>query len=114
MRTANSDGTFGRFVRLTLSRKVVLVGVVVILVLIVLAIFAPLIAPHDPYKQDLSLSLHPPSWEYPFGTDKFGRDALSRLIYGTRIALMVGIVAVSISATIGILLAIAVDQMQRP
>ena len=104
MRIATSDSTFARFIRLSMSRKVVLLGIAIILVMIVLAIFAPLIAPHDPYKQDLSLSLHPPSWTYLLGTDKFGRDALSRLIYGTRIALMAGIVAVGIAAAIGILL----------
>ena len=99
-----SDTTLSRFISLSMGRKIVFVGMMIILVMIVLTIFAPWIAPHDPYKQDLSLSLRPPSSEYLLGTDKFGRDSLSRLIFGTRIAMFVGIVAVSIAASIGILL----------
>jgi peptide/nickel transport system permease protein len=72
-----------------------------------IAIFADLIAPHDPYAQHLILRLKPPIWAgngsptYPLGTDAFGRDYLSRLIYGTRISLIVGAVAASLAGLAG-------------
>jgi len=80
---------------------VVVFGTIVILVLIITAIFAPLIAPYDPYKMDLSKTLLQPCREHLLGTDAIGRDMLSRLIFGTRIALMVGVVAVGAAAVSG-------------
>lgn len=83
-------------------------GIVVFIGLV--ALFAPLLAPHDPYQQDLLRRLRPPVWEdrgswaYPFGTDNYGRDLLSRLIYGSRVSMMVGLTAMLISAVIGSLL----------
>ena len=86
------------------------VAAAVILLLIVLsAIFAPLIAPHDPLVVDIRHRLGPPAWmaggtpEHLLGTDQIGRDLLSRVIYGGRISLIVGVSAVLLSATIGIL-----------
>jgi ABC-type dipeptide/oligopeptide/nickel transport system permease subunit len=76
----------------------------VILVLIIVAVAAPVIAPHDPADQNLSLRLRPPSLEYPIGTDQYGRDLLSRLIYGTTISLSVAVVAVTILIGVGTLL----------
>lgn len=70
--------------------KLAMVGLVMILILFFVAIFAPLLAPYDPIKQDLRKSHLPPSQEHPLGTDLHGRDLLSRLIYGTRISLLVG------------------------
>ena len=73
----------------------------------VLAIFAPLLAPHDPYAQNLMLRLKPPvwddrgSWTYPLGTDNFGRDLLSRLIYGSRLSIVVGLMAMLVALTFG-------------
>jgi len=92
---------FRRIRRVLLSRGVVVFGIIVILALITTAILAPLIAPHDPYKQNLSQTLLQPCKEHPLGTDTLGRDMLSRLIFGTRITLMVGVVAVSVAAAIG-------------
>lgn len=89
------------------SDRVGLFGVGVVLVLLVLAIFAPWVAPHDPKAQDLSLSLRPPFWyadgnlTYALGTDSLGRDVLSRLIYGTRITLLVGVSVVVFSGAVG-------------
>ena len=79
-------------------------GMVVILLFIITAIFAPLLAPHDPYQQDLSKSLQQPSKEYLLGTDQVGRDLLSRLIYGSRSALMIGLISICIAAFIGMTL----------
>lgn len=82
-------------------------GVVLLVAFIVLAIFAPQFAPFDPYKQSLLARLKPPfwaggTWTYPFGTDAYGRDYLSRLIYGTRISLIVGLGAAAIAMLIGV------------
>jgi peptide/nickel transport system permease protein len=68
------------------------------------ALLAPLIAPHDPLSQDLSQRVKSPSWSHLLGTDQVGRDILSRIIYGGRISLMVGFVSVTVSGCVGVLL----------
>lgn len=95
---------FRRFLRVFLSRRIVAFGLFVILVFLITAAFAPQIAPYDPYKPDLRNFLAQPSAEHWLGTDNFGRDTLSRLVYGTRISLMVGLIAVGIAATAGMTL----------
>jgi ABC-type dipeptide/oligopeptide/nickel transport system permease subunit len=92
---------FGRFRRVFLGRGIVIFGTVVILLFILTAIFAPFLAPYDAYDQDLSQSLLQPGRGHLLGTDALGRDTLSRLIYGSRNSLMVGVVALGIAATIG-------------
>jgi peptide/nickel transport system permease protein len=70
-------------------------GLAVIAILIISAAFAPLIATHNPYAQDLTATLQAPSWAHYFGTDELGRDVFSRLVYGSRISLtIIGLVAV--------------------
>jgi peptide/nickel transport system permease protein len=93
-----------RFRRVLLNRKIVVFGLAVIILLILAAILAPLLAPYDPYKQNLSESLQQPSSKHLLGTDILGRDTLSRVIYGTRTSLLVGVVVVGIAATIGMTL----------
>lgn len=93
---------FRRVIRVMSRRPVVIGGVVIILMLFITAVFAPIIAPYDPYDQDLEARLSHPSKSHPAGTDELGRDLLSRIIYGARISLMVGIVAVTIAGVIGI------------
>jgi peptide/nickel transport system permease protein len=93
-----------RFYRVFFSRKLVMFGLVVILGLIIMAIFAPLLAPYNPYKQNLNQTLLPPNREHLLGTDDLGRDTLSRTIYGSRTSLMVGIIAVGIAASVGMTL----------
>ena len=91
-----------------LKNKAALVGVIALFIVVVCAIAAPWIAPHDPTSQDLSLRLHPPawqdggSWSYPLGNDALGRDVLSRIIYGARVSLLVGFGAVVVQGVIGI------------
>lgn len=85
-------------------------GVIVGGVLLV-AIFAPLLAPHDPYAQDLMRRMQPPEWMggtplNPLGTDQLGRDYLSRLLYGARISMLIGTLAVVTSGAIGITLGV--------
>lgn len=92
---------FRRIVKVLFSRGLVVFGMIVILVLVVTAIFAPWIAPYDPYKPDLNQTLVQPCKEHLLGTDALGRDTLSRIIFGTRTSLMVGVVAVLIAASVG-------------
>jgi peptide/nickel transport system permease protein len=79
-----------------------LVGLGVICILVIFAVFAPLIAPHPPDEIDTALRGAGPSAEYPLGNDDVGRDILSRIIYGSRIALIVGLGATAIAVTIGV------------
>lgn len=95
---------FRRFSRVFFSRKVVLFGLIIILALVITAIFASWLAPNEPNKVDLNQGLLNPSTAHLLGTDNFGRDTLSRLIYGSRIAIMVGAIAVGLAATVGMLL----------
>lgn len=87
------------------KNKLAMVGMVIVIINLTLAIFAPWIAPHDPNEMHLELSLLSPGSEgYLLGTDDFGRDLLSRLLYGARVSLIVGIVSIGIGGTIGTLL----------
>jgi len=79
-----------------------MIGMGIMVLIALIAIFAPLIAPHPFAEQDLDRMFEKPSWEYPFGTDAIGRCVFSRVIYGSRIAFLIGFVVVSIEAVIGI------------
>ena len=92
---------FGVSAGFSLARKLAIIGLVIIVLLIIVALFAPLVAPYDPYKMDLSQKLQYPSSQHLLGTDTVGRDTLSRIIYGSRTSLMVGLFAISIAAIIG-------------
>ena len=95
---------FRRVWHVFITRKIVVFGLIIVLALIITALFAPFIAPEDPYKVNSQQSLLQPTREHILGTDILGRDTLSRIIYGSRISLMVGIFAVGIGAFIGITL----------
>lgn len=89
------------------ANKGAMVGLVIILLLIVCAIFADLIAPHSPIEQFREHFRQPPvwsggTWEFPFGTDDVGRCLLSRIIYGTRISLFIGLIVVTVSLFFGL------------
>ena len=89
-----------------------IIGSVIVVSVLLIALLAPLLAPHDPYQQDLLKRLLPPvwdsrgSWEHVLGTDHLGRDYLSRLIYGARISLLIGIGAALISGIIGTIMGV--------
>jgi peptide/nickel transport system permease protein len=93
-----------RFQRTFFSRWIVIVGLVILLLTVFAAIFAPWLAPYDPYQQDLGNVLLQPCKEHLLGTDSLGRDTLSRLIYGSRTALIIGFVTTGVAAAIGITL----------
>ncbi len=95
------------------GHKGLMIGVTLLAIALLLALAAPLLAPHDPYAQDLTRRLIPPiwhakgNWVHPFGTDNLGRDYLSRVIYGARISLLIGIAVMLISGLIGTTLGLA-------
>ena len=95
---------FRRFMRVFLGRKVVIFGLIIILATIITAIFAPFIAPYEPNTPDLDNTLLGPNREHLLGTDSLGRDTLSRIIFGARISLLVGITAVGFAALSGMTL----------
>jgi peptide/nickel transport system permease protein len=77
------------------------VGIGLLLAIALVAVLAPWIAPHDPLQQNIAYRLDPPSAQFWLGTDSYGRDVLSRLIYGARVSLLVGFVAIVIAMCIG-------------
>jgi len=85
-----------------------LIGLLIVLLNIVVAILAPVLGPHDPLDQDITRRLQPPAWlpggsvEYLLGTDQLGRDVLTRIIYGSRISLLIGLLSVAVSLPIGV------------
>ncbi len=85
-----------------------MIGLGLFLLIVLTAIFAPQIAPHDPLEQNLRVAKTPPawtaegSWEYPLGTDNLGRDLFSRIVYGSRVSMLVGFFGVLIAAGIGL------------
>src|SRR5262249_60131434 len=81
-------------------------GAAIILAMIAVAVFAEALAPYDPYRGDYALQFARPSAEHWFGTDEFGRDILSRVMYGARIALFVGFTASFVGCSVGALLGV--------
>jgi ABC-type dipeptide/oligopeptide/nickel transport system permease subunit len=82
--------------------RLALPGLLIVLVFVACGVFAPLIAPYDPYKNDLMNVLLPPSAEHWFGTDELGRDLFSRVVYGARISLMEGVFSVGLAMAVGV------------
>ncbi|KRC70947.1 ABC transporter permease [Achromobacter sp. Root83] len=77
------------------------IGIGLLMLIVLAAVLAPWLAPHDPLQQNIAYRLEPPSAEFWLGTDSYGRDVLSRLIYGARVSLLVGFVAILIAMCIG-------------
>ncbi len=85
------------------KNSLAVMGAAVVLALVLAAVLAPLISPYTPTQIDIDHVIAPPSWHHPFGTDELGRDVLSRMIWGSRISLSVGFIAMGIAVLIGIL-----------
>ncbi len=83
-----------------------IIGTVIIVLFLLIAALAPLLAPYSPSAQNLPNKLQAPSWEHPFGTDEFGRDILSRVLYGSRIALQIVFIVTLISGILGVIIGI--------
>ncbi|TYB88851.1 MAG: ABC transporter permease [Kosmotoga sp.] len=88
------------------KNKLALVGFIIVSIVIFIAIFAPVLTPYDPFVTDPFNRLKPPSWEHWIGTDAMGRDVLTRLFYGARIALIIGVLIILFEGVIGIALGI--------
>ena len=95
-----------RKLKLILKKPLFLIGFLMMAVVILAAIFAPQIAPHGYAEQNLAMKFQAPCAEFPLGTDRYGRCIFSRILYGSRIALKVGLVAVVIESVIGVTLGI--------
>jgi ABC-type dipeptide/oligopeptide/nickel transport system permease subunit len=112
--TASASSFWGEQVR-AFSRSLVrdtagLIGLLLFLLVVLAALFAPWLAPHDPLEQDLKSSKLPPAWmakgdwSHPLGTDPLGRDLFSRILYGSRVSLQVGFFGVIIAAGLGLVI----------
>jgi ABC-type dipeptide/oligopeptide/nickel transport system permease subunit len=96
-----------------LTHRLALAGLGVITAFVALALLAPWIAPNDPIRQSLPDTLQGPSARFPLGTDEFGRCVLSRMLFGARLSLLVGVLATAIGATLGISLGLLAGYHQR-
>ncbi len=86
------------------KQRLAMIGGGILFLLLFVALCAPVLAPHDPMEQNLYARLQPPSLEHPLGTDDFGRDILSRMIYGSRISLRIGGASITAALLVGTLL----------
>ncbi len=101
------------FRRVFFSNRLAMFGTVLMAIFILIAIFAPLIAPYDPFQQDLADKFASPSRAHPMGQDELGRDILSRVIYGARISLTAGLAAVAIATGVGTLIGVVAGYFGR-
>jgi len=104
---------FRRFSRVFFGRGLVTFGLVVVVLFLLTAAFAPWIAPYDPYEQNFDKLLEGPSWKHWLGTDTLGRDTLSRVIVASRTTLMVGVIALGIAAVVGMILGLVAGYFGR-
>jgi peptide/nickel transport system permease protein len=105
--TSKGQAFAGRAWRMWLSllgNPLAITGLIIVVVLVLMAAFAPLIAPYSPIGQDLENRLLPPSWAHWMGTDELGRDIFSRVVYGSRLTLMIVLLVAAISAPIGLVI----------
>jgi peptide/nickel transport system permease protein len=95
-----------------------MVGAVIMVFVLLIALLAPLLSPHDPQKQNITQRLRPPFWseggslEHPLGTDSVGRDLLSRVIHGSRVSMLVGVAATALSALLGVALGLTAGYLR--
>src|SRR5215211_6228028 len=94
------------FTKAFFSNRLAVLGTVIMILFVLMAVFAPLIAPYDPLDLNLPEKFDGPSLAHPFGQDELGRDILSRVIYGARISLTAGLAAVVLATTVGTLIGV--------
>lgn len=111
--TPATDSLFRRNLRMFGRNRLAMASVLVVLIFVIMAVAAPLIAPQDPNATDLFRRLQPPAWieggdwAYPLGCDALGRDILSRIIYGARISIFIGLAVILLATGVGILAGLA-------
>lgn len=122
MATARTDHTeteprrrsaTGQTLRWIGAHRSIALGGALISVIVLAALFAPLVAPADPYAQDLIATMEPPSWAHPFGTDDNGRDIFARVVYGARISLLEVLLSVGLAMVVGVPLGILAGMSGR-
>ena len=113
MTRAPSRSPSAIIVRKLFRRKLVLVGAAILVVLTLLALFAPWVTPYDPMAMKISDRIQSPRLAHWFGTDELGRDVFSRVVFGARYSLMIGALVVLISVTGGVLLGLAAGFFRR-
>ena len=107
------DSPLRRNLRSFAANRLAMASAVVVALCVLMAVFAPLVAPHDPAETDLFRRLQPPGWmpggdwAYPLGCDQLGRDILSRIIYGARISIFIGAAVIFVATAIGIMAGLA-------
>jgi peptide/nickel transport system permease protein len=101
------------FLRAFFSNRLAIFGTAVMAVFVLMAVFAPLVAPYDPLDQDIPQKFAGPSLAHPFGQDELGRDILSRVIYGARISLTAGLAAVALATVVGTIVGLAAGYLGR-
>jgi ABC-type dipeptide/oligopeptide/nickel transport system permease subunit len=117
-RTATSPAGLGW--RTFLSDRFSVIAALIAIGFVLMAIFAPFVAPHDPYDSDLLRRLQPPAWlesgemSYLLGCDALGRDILSRIIYGARVSIFVGVVVTGLAAALGTILGLVAGYLRGP
>lgn len=99
-------GGFNQVLRFSQKYPLGALGALVLILLVIVAVFAPWVATHDPLDMDIPNRLHAPGLEFWLGTDTFGRDSYSRIIFGARVSLYVGLLAVTLGTTVGTVLGI--------
>lgn len=102
--TDKRESRASEFLRKALRHRLLMLGVIIIVVLAIVALFGRQLAPFDPNGMDFAARFAPPSLTHPFGTDEFGRDVFSRVLYGAAVSFQVAFIAVFISGTVGVLL----------
>jgi peptide/nickel transport system permease protein len=113
--TAEAEPKLPRWLTLRrlLRHRLFVTGLVLFTIVLAVAIFAPLIAPSDPNKLAMRNKFLPPSWAYPFGTDNLGRNQLSRVVFGARLSMIIGLSVVVLNGIFGTLIGAAAGYFQR-
>ena len=108
-----SESFWQATLRRLLRHPVGRIGLIIVAILVVMALLGPLLSPYDPNAIDFETRFSPPTWSHPFGTDDFGRDTFSRVLYGARISLLVGVIAVGIAGILGTFLGLVAGYTTR-
>jgi peptide/nickel transport system permease protein len=111
--TVRPRGLWGDVWRRLVRHRLGMFGAVILLITVVLAVFGPLLATYKPDTMDFNARFAPPSLVHLFGTDDFGRDTFTRIVYGAHISLQVGVIAVGLAATVGSLLGMVAGYSNR-
>src|SRR2546427_9607198 len=102
VKPARAESPFAQGVRRLRRSTTALIGAAIVAVLLLVALFADVLAPQSPIASDQTHTFERPSWDYPLGTDQLGRDMLSRIIHGSRISLAVGVSSVLLALFVGV------------